>query len=105
MEDALVEDGRLIRISDLQGDGHRTTGPMADGLPMRGHAVYASTAQCAGANPPGDLTHPRPEFLIQPGQLIRHKKFGDGVVSQAFEGGKLEILFEIGPKMLVHGRA
>jgi len=38
------------------------------------------------------------------GQLIRHKKFGDGVVAELIEGGKLSILFEGGPKTLVHGR-
>jgi Zn ribbon nucleic-acid-binding protein len=43
--------------------------------------------------------------LFQEGQLIRHKKFGDGVVWEAMEGGKIAILFEAGPKTLVHGRS
>lgn len=41
---------------------------------------------------------------FEAGQLIRHKKFGDGVVAELIEGGKISILFEEGPKTLVHGR-
>jgi hypothetical protein len=38
------------------------------------------------------------------GQLLRHKKFGDGVVSELVEGDKIQVLFEDGAKTLVHGR-
>ncbi len=42
--------------------------------------------------------------LFEPGQLLRHKKFGDGVVAEIVEGGKMQVLFEDGPRMLVYGR-
>ncbi len=41
---------------------------------------------------------------FQPEQLVRHKKFGDGVVTQVLEDGKVMVLFESGKKKLVHGR-
>ncbi len=42
--------------------------------------------------------------VFQVGELLRHKKFGDGVVSEIFEGGKIQVIFEPGPKTLVYGR-
>lgn len=37
-------------------------------------------------------------------QLIRHKKFGDGFVSELVDDGKVSIVFADGVKTLVHGR-
>lgn len=39
------------------------------------------------------------------GQLVRHAKFGDGVVVAVPDPGKVTILFETGPRTLVQGRA
>jgi hypothetical protein len=36
------------------------------------------------------------------GELVRHTKFGDGVVLSIVDAGKLEILFRDGMKMLAH---
>lgn len=36
------------------------------------------------------------------GELVRHAKFGEGVVLTA-EPGKIEVLFESGPRKLAHG--
>ncbi|MEM1032705.1 MAG: hypothetical protein AAF928_12710 [Myxococcota bacterium] len=52
-----------------------------------------------------DFSAYRIDATFEAGQLIRHKKFGDGVVSEVVEGGKVQVLFEQGPKILVHGRA
>jgi hypothetical protein len=38
------------------------------------------------------------------GQLVRHKKFGDGIVHQLKEDGKVAVLFQEGEKVLIHGR-
>jgi hypothetical protein len=51
---------------------------------------------------PDDFTAYRLDAPLSLGQLIRHKKFGDGVVAQVLEGGKVEVLFEGGAKTLVH---
>ncbi len=39
------------------------------------------------------------------GDLIRHKKFGDGVVMRIIDGNKIEILFRDEPRMLAQGLA
>ncbi len=53
---------------------------------------------------PDDFTAYNITRVFQVGQLVRHKKFGDGVVTELMDGGKIQVVFEPGPKMLVHGR-
>jgi Zn ribbon nucleic-acid-binding protein len=53
---------------------------------------------------PDDFTSYNIAGVFQVGELLRHKKFGDGVVSEIFEGGKIQVIFEPGPKTLVYGR-
>jgi len=38
------------------------------------------------------------------GQLVRHPRFGDGVVATVRDPGKVSILFESGVRTLVHGQ-
>jgi len=38
------------------------------------------------------------------GDLVLHKKFGEGYVTELLEGRKLSILFRDGPRTLVHGQ-
>jgi hypothetical protein len=37
------------------------------------------------------------------GDLIRHKKFGEGVVTRVIDAAKVEVLFRDEPRMLAHG--
>lgn len=61
--------------------------------------------QATVGKPPGDFTAYRIDKVLSAGQLVRHKTFGDGVVSELMEDNKVEVLFEIGAKTLAHGRA
>jgi hypothetical protein len=38
------------------------------------------------------------------GELIRHSKFGDGVVQKVLDQGKVEILFKDGPRTMAQGQ-
>ncbi len=40
----------------------------------------------------------------EPGDLMQHPSFGFGVTTAIKNGAKIEVLFEDGPKVLVHGR-
>ncbi len=40
---------------------------------------------------------------FSPGQLIQHKKFGEGYVVDVMDGGKINIMFRDGLKTLAHG--
>jgi hypothetical protein len=53
---------------------------------------------------PEDFVSYRIDVQLLPGQLVRHKKFGDGVVSELIEGDKVQVIFEDGPRTLIHGR-
>ncbi len=38
------------------------------------------------------------------GELVMHKKFGEGFVAEVLDGGKVSIMFRDGPRMLAHGQ-
>jgi hypothetical protein len=40
----------------------------------------------------------------EPGDVMEHPSFGFGVATAVKDGAKIEVLFESGPKLLVHGR-
>ena len=41
--------------------------------------------------------------IFAEGELVRHKKFGDGVVTRVIDPQKIEVLFKDEPKTLAHG--
>ena len=51
-----------------------------------------------------DFTQYTLSGVYRVGELLRHKKFGDGVVLAMFDDGKMQVAFEEGPKTLVYGR-
>jgi hypothetical protein len=46
----------------------------------------------------------RVNLVLSEGELVRHPKFGDGVVAKVIDQGKVEILFKDGPRMMAHGQ-
>ncbi len=45
-----------------------------------------------------------PKERYQPGDVLQHPSFGFGVATAVKDGTKIEVLFEGGSKLLVHGR-
>lgn len=45
-----------------------------------------------------------PKDKYAPGDVVEHPSFGVGVATALKDGTKIEVLFEDGPKVLVHGR-
>ena len=45
-----------------------------------------------------------PKDRYQPGDVLEHPNFGRGVATAVKDGTKIEVLFEGGSKLLVHGR-
>jgi hypothetical protein len=57
------------------------------------------------AGKPSVAFHPyRTTASFDAGQLIRHPKFGDGVVARVIDRGKVEVLFKDGSKTMAHGQ-
>ena len=59
----------------------------------------AIAGQPAGAFKPYRITN-----VLGPGELVRHPKFGDGVVARVIDRGKVEVLFKDGPRTMAHGQ-
>ncbi len=66
--------------------------------------LLAEWEQATQGHGPEKFTAYRVTEQLTPGQLLSHKKFGDGVVTEIVEGSKVRVLFEPGIKLLVHGR-
>jgi len=49
-----------------------------------------------------DFTAYRIDIELTPGQLVRHKKFGEGVVGELMDGNKVQVIFQDGPRTLIH---
>lgn len=43
-------------------------------------------------------------LVLSEGELVRHSKFGDGVVARVLDPTKVEILFKDGLRMMAHGQ-
>ncbi|MBK7586592.1 MAG: hypothetical protein IPI67_41190 [Myxococcales bacterium] len=43
--------------------------------------------------------------IYSPGELVTHKKFGEGFVAEVLDGGKVSIMFRDGARMLAHGQS
>jgi len=53
------------------------------------------------------MENPRPyspNDKYQPGDVLKHPSFGVGVTTAIKDGTKIEVLFEGGSKLLIHGR-
>ncbi len=43
-------------------------------------------------------------LILTPGELVRHSKFGDGVVARVIDRAKVEIIFKDGARTMAHGQ-
>jgi hypothetical protein len=48
--------------------------------------------------------HYSPQETYEAGDVLQHPSFGLGVATAVKEGSKIEVLFEAGSKLLIHGR-
>mgnify|MGYP007073346044 CR=1 FL=1 len=92
---------RTRATSSRSSSGARSTraakaDPLADARKQWETAIAGRTQ--------ADFTPYNIKLQLQTGQLLRHKKFGDGLVAELIEGGKASVIFEDGPKTLVHSR-
>src|SRR5215472_1031116 len=52
---------------------------------------------------PAAAKHYSPQEIYEPGDVLQHPSFGLGVTTAVKEGSKIEVLFEAGSKLLIHG--
>ncbi|CAN5180458.1 hypothetical protein BH09MYX1_BH09MYX1_61830 [soil metagenome] len=51
---------------------------------------------------PSDFLKYEPKKSFKQGDLLKHSKFGDGVVTTVLDAGKIEVLFRDEPRKLAH---
>ncbi len=107
-------DGRIAKVECKEcGARHRYR-------PAEGAKTAPSRSSAAGATSPrtrsrkakqiveADRSRPRrpfrPSETYRVGDRVVHESFGEGVVQAVKGPTKIEILFEVGSKTLVHGR-
>ena len=119
-----MEGDRIVRVECLTCRGHHNYRRPRSEEPVKKPAKRAAPAGGSPRTPristavearrawekaimgksPDDFTGYHISESFRQGQLVRHKKFGDGVVIELLEDGKVQVLFEDGAKTLVHGR-
>ena len=62
-----------------------------------------SWSQAVNGKPANDFKAYRVDELFNEGDLIRHKKFGDGIVTRIIDQRKVEILFQDEARTLAQG--
>jgi len=88
--------------------------PRADGAPRTASERHAAAERAerervsswekAIAGQPTSAFKPYSvKVLFGAGELVRHPKFGDGVVARVIDRAKVEILFQDGPRTMAHG--
>jgi len=72
----------------------------------RAEREQTATWESAIAGQPSGAFKPyRISNVFGPGELVRHPKFGDGVVAKVIDRGKVEVLFKDGPRTMAQGQA
>ncbi len=101
--EALKSDGNINKvICSTCKSSHRFRRPLSDASKpksttkrtKKGHVIVTEV----------ELTKAKPYALngsFDVGDIIKHKKFGPGKVLETRSGGKMEVGFEDGPKLLV----
>ena len=99
---------RMAKRAEERGKSSPTTGTKAERAARAEKAerdqVSAWEHAIAG-KPSSAFTAYRISLQLGQGDLIKHPKFGDGVVAKVIDQSKVEILFKDGPRTMAHGVA
>jgi hypothetical protein len=104
-----LADGRIANVECGDcGARHRYRPAAAAKAGKRPAAKARAPRRAAAPLVEADLSRPcrpfRPSDTYEVGDRIRHEHFGEGVVQAVRGPTKVEVLFGVGPKTLVHGR-
>ena len=98
----LVRNGRTNIKNKSKSPAARGTGKTSSG-----RAAVARASDFDRAMEGKDLSRAKrykPAITFAPGEVIDHPSFRFGVVTRLLSDSKIEVVFEVGPKTLVHAR-
>lgn len=100
---AAVKAGSIAKKPRAEGGGPRTASER-HAAAERAERERVSTWERAIAGQPTNAFRPYSvKALLGQGELVRHSKFGDGVVARVIDRAKVEILFQDGTRTMAHG--
>lgn len=82
--------------------GSGSTGARAAAKAKSEHQRYEGWASKTLGQAVDAFTRYSMERTFRVGELVIHPKFGEGYVDQVLEGGKVNVMFREGPKVLAH---
>lgn len=105
MADREKEKERKAQSRAIHGSGSsssKSSGPKTE----RGGSKLSSRQlweKSISGQPPTAFKAYNIKQTFSPGELIRHSRFGDGVIAKILDPQKVEILFEDGPRTMAQG--
>jgi hypothetical protein len=104
-KNAPVGDKRIVAKA-TSARGGRTTAAEREAAAQKAERVRVASWERAIAGQPANAFRSfRITESFSEGELVRHTKFGDGVVTRVVDRQKVEILFQDGPRTMAHTQA
>ena len=94
------------RAEDRKAAASPTSGTKAERVARAERAEREHTSaweHAIAGKPTSAFTAYRISLTFGPGDLVKHPKFGDGVVAKVIDQSKVEILFKDGPRTMAQG--
>lgn len=104
---AAGEKAASIGASSPRASAATSSGPRSARSPTKAQQAVLDRERTWEKSIAGKSVHDfrpyRVSEIFEEGDLVRHSKFGDGVVTRLLEGKKVEILFKDDARTLAHG--
>ncbi len=81
------------------------TSSTSKAAPRTERSAKASWERAIAGQPPNAFKAYTVKGTYQTGELIRHTRFGDGVIARVIDAQKMEVLFEDGPRTMAQAMA
>ena len=105
--DKAVPAGSASRAASAVTRGSTSNGPRSTRGPTKAQQAVMDRERTWEKSVNGravnDFRPYRVSEIFEEGDLVRHSKFGDGIVTRLLEGKKVEILFKDDARTLAHG--
>lgn len=103
---AAAKTAKVAKTGAKKAGTGRTTAAEREAAAAKAERIRVNTWERAIAGQPSNAFRPfRITESFNEGDLVRHTKFGDGVVARVVDRMKVEILFQDGSKTMAHGQA
>jgi len=102
--DKLAAIAPKTKATKRDGEERKTSSGRVSSAAQRERDLTMQWESAIAGQPMAAFKPYRITLTLGAGELIRHPKFGDGVVARVIDRGKVEILFKDGPKTMAHGQ-